>query len=257
MRLTILLLLISFQLSSQTRTNEPLPIFSKKPIAVLKSGVRGWSLSKDGQWMSSKKTIPMNLNSLDKKGFWERGNKIGLDNFKEWRIYPVVSGHDTLVLLTKLFEDGYYKYKKSKRGWTKVQKCHFYLFNKNELKKLDALQDSIVQNVHLSLMDDGVVSYEYNHQILTRIKEQVVLKEKYGYDLIVSIQPITVTNTLRFQFYAMHKEYREVKGVLKDLKVNGETIYGTDNLFDNLYYETDIDKFSRFFTMPESFKFKL
>lgn len=257
MRLIALLLLFAVQLSAQPRINQPLPIISKKPIATLKRGVKGWSLSKDGQWVSDKRTIPMNLNSLDKQGRYERGNSIGLDNFKELRIYPVISGHDTLVLLTKLYESGYYKYKKSENGWKKIKKCHYFIFHKSELSKLDALKDSLVQDVHLKMLDNGEITYEYKAQILTKIKQQLVISDKHGYDFVASLQPFTQDNKLRFQLYALHKDFGDVKGVIKDVKVKGETVYGTPLLFEKLYYETDIDTFSSFFKLPESFKFKL
>tara|TARA_R110002072_G_scaffold287389_4_gene453006 strand:+ start:1590 stop:2363 length:774 start_codon:yes stop_codon:yes gene_type:complete len=256
MRYIAFILFLSLGAIAQPRINDPLPIFSSKPIETLDKGVVGWSLSTDGQWMSEKRTIPMNLNSMDKKGRLERINKIGLDNFKELRIYPVIFGADTLVLLTKLYESGYYKYKKSQRGWQKEKKCHYFIFHKSELKKLDALKDSVVQVIKINMLDNGVVSYEYRAQIMNKVKKKVVLDKNHGYDLIVTLQPFLKDQTLRFQFYAMHKEFDEVTGVLEDFKINGKSVYGDAGLFDHLYYETDIDKFSSFFTMPESFRFK-
>lgn len=247
---------MSLSAFAQPRINSPLPIFSSQPIEILDNGVKGWSLSKDGQWMSEKHIIPMYLNSMDKKGRLERINKIGLDNFKELRIYPVIFGADTLVLLTKLYEAGYYKYQKSQRGWQKEKKCHYFIFHKSELKKLDALEDSAVQVIKLNMLDNGVITYEYGNQIMSKIKKKVVLDKKHGYDLIVTLQPFLKDESIRFQFYAMHKEFEEVSGVLDDFKINGISVYGDDKLFDHLYYETDINRFSSFFNMPESFKFK-
>lgn len=256
MKYSIFLLFISLGALAQPRINDPLPIFASKPIETLDKGVVGWSLSKDGQWMSGKRTIPKNLNSMDKKGKLERVNKIGLDNFKELRIYPVIFGADTLVLLTKLYETGYFKYKKSQKGWQKEKKCHYFIFHKSELKKLDALKDSVVQVIYLNMLDNGSVTYEYRGQIMNKVKKKVVLDKNHGYNLIVTLQPFLKNQTIRFQFYAMHKEFNEVAGVLSDFKLNGTSVYGDENLFDHLYYETDIDRFSSFFNMPESFRFK-
>lgn len=256
MRYIIFILFLSLSAKAQPRINAPLPIFASQAIESLDRGVVGWSLSKDGQWMSEKNTIPKNLNSMDKKGRLERINKIGLDNFKELRIYPVIFGADTLVLLTKLYETGYYKYKRSQRGWQKEKKCHYFIFHKSELKKLDALEDSVVQVIKINMLDNGVVTYEYRGQIMNKVKKKVVLDKDHDYDLIVTLQPFLAAQSIRFQFYAMHKEFDEVAGVLENYKINGTSVYGDEKLFDHLYYETDINKFSSFFTMPESFRFK-
>lgn len=256
MRYIIISLFLSLSTFAQPRINEPLPIFSSQPIETLDKGVIGWGLSNDGQWISEKRVIPKNLNSMDKKGRLERINKIGLDNFKELRIYPVIFGADTLVLLMKLYEAGYYKYQKSQRGWQKEKKCHYFIFHKSELKKLDALEDSTVQVIKLNMLDNGVITYEYRNQIMNKVKKKVVMEKDHGYDLIVTLQPFLKDESIRFQFYAMHKQFDEVSGVLEDFKINGTSVYGDENLFEHLYYETDINRFSSFFTMPESFRFK-
>ena len=257
MRFIVFLLFVSLQLSAQQRVNKPLPIISKKPSSVLKKNISGWCKSIDGQWVSKKKTIPARLNSFDKKGYRKRYNKVGLDNFKDFRIYPVISGQDTLILLTKRFKDGFYKYRKSRKGWKTTRKCHYYIFNKHELDKLDALEDSLVQIVDFKLLDEGEVNYTYRGEIMNLIRQKVALKEDFGRVLKLTLQPFTANNTLRFQICSMHQTHGEVDGVLRDYRIDGKSLYGSPELFKHLYYEIDIDRFSIFFTLGESFKFKI
>jgi hypothetical protein len=257
MRLIVLLLLFAFQGHSQKRMNDPLPIFSKKPIETLKRGVTGWSFSEDGQWISAKRTIPVITNSLNRSVHKTRENRIGIDNFKEFRIYPIILGSDTLVLLTKFYTDGHYKYRRSKRGWQTFKKCHYYIFNKKALNKLDALKDSIVQNIQIPLLDDGNFIYKTSWGIIGQIKKLAVLDPNYGKELIFTIQPFTQDDKIRFQFFSQHKKYKEdVSGILRDFQLDGYTVYGKLELFDHLYYETDISRFSSFLSVPASFKFK-
>lgn len=256
MRFILILLLIAFQVNAQPRINKSLPIFSEKPISTLKKGVTGWSFSNDGQWVSEKRTIPIVTTSRNVNAYRTRSNRIGLDNFKELKIYPVISGNDTLVLLVKFFEDGFFKYRKSNRGWQRLKKCHYYIFNKNTLDILDGIKDSIVQNVSLKLLDDGEFIYKYKSEVLNKIKRKIVLDPDYGREFTMTIQPFTQDEKIRFQFYSQHIIYRDVSGVLKDFQMGGNTMYGKLELFNHLYYEMDLDDFSSFFAFPQSFRFK-
>ena len=70
------------------------------------------------------------------------------------------------------------------------------------------------------------------------------------------IQPFTVMDRIRFQFFSLHKVFRDVEGVRKDFTINGQSMYINEGLFDYLYYETDIENFSEFIRLPPSFDFK-
>ncbi|MGB0177290.1 MAG: hypothetical protein ACPF9D_08990 [Owenweeksia sp.] len=256
MRLTILLVLVSFQLSGQLRDNEPLPQFAKRPYSVLKKGVQGWMYSIDGQWTSAKKTIPERGVSTNDKFYKSKAHKLGSDNFDEFRIYPTLHGKDTLVLLVKIFSDGYYKYEYTRKGWKKITNVSYYLFKKNALDALDNLKDSTIQTISINLLDAGTIRNINESKVMDAIQRKVVVNEKFDREFIAMIQPFTVMDRIRFQFYSLHKVFRDVEGVRKDFTINGDSQYIDKRLFDFLYYETDIENFSEFIRLPTRFEFK-
>ncbi len=256
MRLTVFLVLFSLQLSAQLRNDEPLPQFSKRPYSVLKKGVQGWMYSIDDQWTSAKKTIPERAISTNEKFYKSKEHKLGSDNFEEFRIYPTLYGKDTLVLLVKIFSDGYFKYEFSKKGWKKTSNVSYYLFNKNALDVLDNLKDSTVQTISIDLLDAGTIRNIKKSNVMKAIQRKVAINEDFDREFIAMIQPFTVMDRIRFQFFSLHKVFRDVEGVRKDFTINGQSMYLDDRLFDYLYYETEIENFSEFIRLPPRFEFK-
>lgn len=256
MRFTIVFLLLSFHITAQIRKNEPLPQFSKRPHSVLKKDVTGWMYSLDGQWTSAKKTIPIQAVSRNKKRYRTRINKLGSDNFEEFRLYPTLYGEDTLILLLKIYTDGYYKYKYTKKGWKSITNVSYYLFNKNALNVLDELKDSIVQKITINILDAGTIKDVQKSDALEAVRRIIAVNEDFDRVFIAMIQPLTVFDRIRFQFYSQHKVFNDVEGVLHDFTINGKSLYHDESLFNYLYYETDIDNFSDFIRLPPGFEFK-
>ncbi|HBF21755.1 MAG: hypothetical protein CMI36_10105 [Owenweeksia sp.] len=256
MRLTVFLLFVSLQLSAQLRDNNPLPQFSRRPFSVLKKDVTGWMYSIDGQWTSAKKTIPERHISTDKKFYKEKPHRLGSDNFEEFRIYPTLYGKDTLVLLVKIFSDGFYKYEFTQKGWKNTTHVSYYLFNKNALDALDNLKDTAVQLITINLLDAGTIRNINKSKVMSAIRGKVAVNENFDREFVAMIQPFTVMDRIRFQFFSLHKVFRDVEGVRKDFTINGQSMYINEGLFDYLYYETDIENFSEFIRLPPSFDFK-
>ncbi len=256
MRFTFFFLIFSFSLSAQLREEEPLPKFSKKPISVLKKDVTGWMYSVDGQWISDKKTIPVHAISTNEKIYKAKPEYLGSDNFEEFRIYPTMYGKDTLLLLVKIYNDGHFKYEFTQKGWRETTQVSYYLFNKRALNVLDNLKDSVVQIISIDLLDAGTIKNVSRSNVLNAISRRIAVNENFDREFVAMIQPFSVFDRIRFQFFSLHKVFRDVEGVRKDFTINGESQYLDERLFDYLYYETDIENFSEFIRVPPSFEFK-
>ena len=56
-----------------------------------------------------------------------------IDNMQEIQVYEVFYGADTLLLILKPFEDGYFKYTSSQTGWRKQNSIHYFVLLTNRL----------------------------------------------------------------------------------------------------------------------------
>jgi len=258
MRILITSVILFFTLGvlAQPRNEKPLPFFTDDPVTVLEDDVTGWSLSLDGQWVSAEKTIPPRLISRDDKAYKERINRLGLDNFEEMMIFPILYGKDTLLMLIKTFESGEYEYEYTKRGWDKEDKAHYFVIKARGLNKLNSLQDSTIQLLKFKMLDGGLINDYSSGSIIATIKDRILIRDKYNYEMHLMVQPLSQLGKVRFHIYSMHSVFPDVEGVLKDFTVNGHTAYGSKLLFDYMYYETSLDNFSKFFSLPGSVEFE-
>ncbi len=254
MRYFILFLFCPFLVFAQLRENRPLPIVAKTPSSELADSITGWSLSKDGQWMSKEKTIYPRLISRDEENYENKENRLGIDNFEKLLLYPVKYGQDTLMLLVKLYTSGSYKYPVTKRGWHTQIDAYYYLFRKAELQAAVRKADTALQLSKISLMDGGLLSNVKEKKVLKEILERLRVRERYDRVLMLMTQRIAKTESMRFHIFSLHRVFPDVEGVYKDFKLRGRTVYGNKILFDYMYYETTDKIFRRFFSLPKSFE---
>lgn len=256
MRFLIYLLLIGFLANGQERINEPLPVFTKKPAGTLKDDIMGWSYSLDGQWISADRTLMPRLISSNRSHYKDKRNALGHDNFKEFQIYPVKYGSDTLIMLVKIFTDGNYKYEATQKGWNTFSNAYYFLFDQKELRKLKALEDSTLQRIDLKLLDARLIRNTSGSGVLDVIKKKVRVNEGFERNMVIMFQSYEKKNILRFQIFSQHEIFPDVEGVRMDFTLEGETLYGADNYFDFSYYETSFDGFKQFFALPEIYEFE-
>ncbi len=240
---------------AQSREEKPIPYLSEKPVSILDDDIKGWSLSLDGQWISEEKTILPRLISRDKKAYRTRINRLGLDNFKEMLMYPIIYGNDTLLLILKAYENGHYKYEYSKKGWRNEDWIHYFVIKARDLNKLNTLEDSTVHILKIKMLDGGQIKTSTSRAI-SEIKERLLIRNNYNYSMHIMVQPLAQKERIKFHIYAMHNVFPDVEGVLKNFTVNGRTAYGSELLFDYIHYETSIKNFSKFFSLPGSFDFE-
>lgn len=249
----ILLLCLPAILVAQERKNRPLPQFTKEPTSVLADSVSGWSLSIDGQWIEAEKLIYPRLISRDKDAYESNENSLGLDNFEEFRLYPVQYGQDTLILLVKLYTRGFYKYEVSKKGWDTELDAYYFLVKKENLEGALSAIDTTVHMHKMELLDGGVLSNVSSRKVLKEIMAKLRVRERYDRVLVLMAQRMAATKKMRFHLFSLHQVFPDVEGVLKDFSMRGKTVFGTRFLFDFIYYETDEKIFNRFFSLPRNY----
>lgn len=250
MRKLIALLAFSHMLAAQPRENKPLPFFTSKPVKVLDEGITGWSYSLDGQWISSPMTIPVRTVSRNEDQYETHLNELGNDNIDQLQLYPILYGKDTLVMLVKIYDSGNYKLKHTAKRWNSYNLAYYYVFNKNQLKKL-SVQDSNVQLATLDLLDYGQLKDVKNRHVLREIKKQMIIKPRKGRQLLFTMRKSSDDpKSLQFQFASKYENLPDVEGILHDLTVDGSSLYGSPELLDYIYYEVDATAFHNFFSLP-------
>ena len=267
MKHLVILFLTGFTCLAQPRSEKPLPYFPKKPAKLLSDEVTGWSYSLDGQWLSEEQKIPVRLVSRNEDAYQKEQNEPGLDNFDQFQLYPALYGNDTLVLLVKLFEEGAYEFPQSKENWQDYTNAYFYLFNKDQLKKLQRFSAQNSELLHIELLQDGLIKDLNRRNALERIKEKLKIDPEYDRQLVFTGRSYTLKNNerekgdspsrIQFQIFSSHKSVADVEGVVQDFRINGTSLYGRPALLDYLYYECDRQRFVDFFTLPAELKFVL
>lgn len=256
MRKLIVLLALCQGVMAQPRENKPLPVFTKKPLKVLDDGITGWSFSKDGQWISEDMTIPPRLISTDEELYNTKTNKLGNDNIEELRSYPILYGNDTLVMIVKLYKTGNYEYERTKRGWDDYFIGYYFIVDHKELLKLGTLSNE-TSIIELEMRDFGSVSKTKPSNVLSDIKEKLIIKEKTDRFLTFTIRKIDESSKIQFQMASLHDVFTDVEGVLNDFQIRGKSVYGKKELLDYIYYELDAYTFQDFFSLPSMLKFDL
>lgn len=250
-----LILCCSFSLliSAQLREEKPLPMFPEEASSILVDSVAGWSYSKDGQWIKGEKIIYPRLISRNEEAYKAKENYLGIDNFKELQLYPVQYGKDTLLLLIKLFTSGKYKYDISKKGWKTSTDAYYYLFKLKDMRNAMKAVDTTVRMNKIRLMDGGLLTDVNENKVLETIKGNIRVRERYDRVLTLMAQAVPENSSVRFHLFSLHSVFPDVEGILQDLRKSGRSLYGSKELFDYAYYETEDKIFYRFFSMPKQF----
>lgn len=247
MKSTLLLLLFSFCLAGQIHQNLPVPDLREKSMNVIDDYIIGWSLSLDGQWVSEEMKIPIRAVSFNVNSYESDANQLGLDNISELILIPATYGSDSLCILVKIMNTGYYKYKTTKQKWQTNTVGYYYVFDQKHLGNFQNL-DTGKSVIKIPLRDFGELGELKSKHLKEKLMQQMVIKPRTDQLLVASIELSDQSpEKVYFQFSSQHNIFPEVEGVIKDLKLNGRTIYGTPLLIDYIHYEYDKTAFLNFF----------
>ncbi|WP_316818682.1 hypothetical protein [Pedobacter nyackensis] len=118
--------------AQEDRTNANLPVISDHIIWSMENAT-GWIKNKESQWLEGKNKIQRKAVSVSNKADWEQGiNSVGLDNFIKFEVREMSFGGKEFLLFTKLMNDGYWKYKAIKTGWTPEIRIQYMVIRKGE-----------------------------------------------------------------------------------------------------------------------------
>lgn len=247
---TLLLFFLSCSLFAQERENRPLPVLAEQPYFVLKDSIKGWSRSKDGQWISEPKTIPVIGISQNEEFYQKEEHQLGLDNFLEIRAYRIKYGDKELLCLVKLYQQGKYKYPARKRGWKTYTEAHYFVVEPKDWVDLKNHDDGEVHVIRIPALDGGKLPQVDPDALVPSIRESFLLREDYDRNLVVTFQVVDDPKRTRFQIASLHEIFPDVEGVRKNFTRQGRTVYGSTQLFDYLYYEVDYYRFQGLLDPP-------
>ncbi len=249
MRKLIVLLTLCQAVLAQPRENKPLPEFDEKPFKVLDEGLIGWSLSKNGQWISSEMVIPNPIVSTNNRKLKDRKNQLGNDNISELQLFKMAYGKDSLVILVKFYKTGRYEFESTKKGWDEFNRGYYFVFRQSEFDKLKKIEEEVVL-IKLPLLDYGSLGQIKKSKTYDVLQEKMVVKNEGKRFLTFTIQKHQ--DNIRFQFSNQHDLFDDVQGILNDYKVKGKSIYKSPGLLSYIYYEASSDLFYDFFSMEPS-----
>lgn len=247
-----LLPLISF---AQPRDNRELPIFEPVPYYHAGDSLVGWSLSSDGQWISSPNTIPVIGISRNEK-FYERDeNSIGIDNIQKLIAYKVKYGTDTLICLVKVYTDGQYRYPNRKKGWKNFTAGYYWIVRYRDLRNAldyyeenDTASEAFVLRIK-SLEGKAIREIEDlededdMRELLKQIQATTIIKPNYDRNLVLTIQKGSNKDFIRLHLCSLHVIFSDVEGVRKNYTKRGRSVYGSVRLFDYMYFEMNRKEF--------------
>lgn len=246
---TLLILLVSTLIGhAQIHSNKPVPEIMEESVRVIDEDITGWSLSKDGQWISADMKIPVRAVSKDEEAYEGETAELGLDNISKLLLYPALYGNDTLYILVKEMESGYYKYPSTQQRWYSTTSAYYWVFNRQGLKAInDTAGDDIILNI--PLLDYGELGEVKTKHLPEALSRHLVIKPKTGRVLSIAVDfDNTQPNKIFFQLSSQHTVFPDVEGVVRDFTQNGRSLYGTPLLIEFLHYEYDKDSFYKFFS---------
>lgn len=245
MKILPLLLLFCLSLNAQSHKDSPLPKVDWDSKKVLKD-ITGWSYSKDGQWIDNDHVIAKRGISTDNYFYYRKENRYGYDNIERLILAPVYYGTDTLTVLVKLYEDGYYQRPAIGKSWKTTSKAYYYVFSSNELFSIDSLPKETTE-ITLPLKACGYLGEATYGSVLSVLEEKLLIKPSIDRELVFTLRA-SEDQTIQFQFASMHSVFVNVEGVLHDFTLKGKTLYGTPLLLDYIHYELTAAEFSEFFS---------
>lgn len=169
---------------------------------------------------------------------------MGLDNFTSLRAYRIQYGKDSLLCLVKVFREGRYRYPTRKRGWEEFLSAYYFIVPFDTwTEMLEKYDDEEVHVLRMEALDTRKIQDIDPEELLTKIKEVALLRPDHDRNLTVHLQIVDNPKRVRFQLVSLHDIFPDVEGVRQDFTRKGQTVYGSESLFDFFYYETDYYRF--------------
>lgn len=238
----MMLMSLSFIGIAQTRLESPNLEIPEEPLAQLGEGVTGWSYSLDGKWISGENRIYKRIHSSQIEELEEDPNQLGIDNFEDISTYEFTYGEDTLLLIVKSFLDGRYEYPRSKRGWKDWRSVHYFVIEKPKSQWKD-ITDTTFREFRFRLRASGTVRKVSRRRTMERIIPRINLNQTSKRFLILQTEVYPATSTIRFMLYSNHSVFQDVRGILSDLTLRGNSLFGSQRLLDYAYFECDLTRF--------------
>ncbi len=249
MKSLILLIFLSFNSFAQIHLNRPLPEILEDDVKVIEKDIVGWSISLDGQWVSEDMIIPLRGVSENEQVHEGEENTLGLDNISKLFLYPTLFGQDTLYILVKLSESGFYEYPATQQKWTSTQMAYYYVFDAKEVKKLRS-DEATVHTAKINLRDYGSIEGVKSKRIVRHLQENLVIKPKTEQLLVVHLKFDGANkDKIYFQLSSQHNVFSEIDGITKDITFNGKSLYKSPTLLNYIHYEYDKEAFFDFFNL--------
>jgi hypothetical protein len=231
-------------LVAQDRINKPIPEINEISSGSLIEEITGWSYSLDGRWIEQENTIPKRILYKQKTKDKSPQNELGIDNIKNLQIHEIYYDQDTLLLLVKLFEDGFYKFPRSRSGWKSQTSLYYFIFPKPKVS-LDELQDSSAYQLKFKLVDSGQIKDVSKKKYLDPVESKMNLMYSSNKYLHLDIQLWRNENIMRFNLYSNHEVFNDLEGTVTDLKIKGKSLFGTEQLMNYIYFETELTTFAQ------------
>lgn len=232
----------------QMRENAPLPQISKKPVASISKGITGWCLSTDGQWLSKDNIIPLRQNSQADLKFMKKEENIGTDNIQELDLYTVVYGKDTLIMLTKTSQAGFYELAEIQKKWREYTYLWYYIISRDDLPQLLGGTES-AELVRIPLLAEGKLTNP-SGDVTAAIAADLNLTRPSNHELIFTSRLVKAPSEektddkeapklLQFQLYAYHPGSGDISGSVNEFSVKGKSLMNYVDLLSHCYYELD------------------
>jgi hypothetical protein len=237
-----LFLAISLTTYAQTRTSTPDMVFGEEPIGLLEDDVNGWTYSLDGKWMKGENVVYPRVQSRNNEKLEKPPCQFGIDNFSKMAVHEIQYGKDTLFLLVKFFENGYFKYPRTQSGWKSEKGLHYFVFKKPK-QHIANITDTLRHTFTAKLINSGTLTDVSHRRYLDKIEERINLEERSNRFLYFDFEFYQKTDVLRFMIYANHEVFHDLRGTITDLDISGKTLFGTPQLLDYIYFETTFTAF--------------
>jgi hypothetical protein len=237
-------LMCSLNIIAQERINKPIPMVNEISRGSLLEEITGWSYSLDGRWISQDMTIPKRILYKQKTQEKSPQTELGIDNIKNLHLHEIYYDQDTLMLLVKLYEDGFYKFPRTRSGWKSQTSLFYFIFPKPKIG-LEELQDSSSHQLKFKLVDSGEIKDVSKKKYLEPIESKMNLMYSSNKYLHLDLQLWRTENILRFNLYSNHEVFSDLEGTVTDLKIKGKSLFGTEQLMNYIYFETELTTFAQ------------
>jgi hypothetical protein len=213
-----------------------LPLIYEEPIFQIENEAWGWSFTSDKQWISATGKIPLQGLSTDSRLYSSSEAEVGQDNFKSMRIYLMRFGEDTFYVYTKIYEQGFYRYPITKKGWKTRTDLYYSIIRKPESQDLIA-QLPLDTNLHysFSMYDERVITNVRAKQDPLPLIRKKLFMTTTDRKFVVQLERKN-NQQLRFLTYSIHPTFDDPMGLVKDHKVLNKSIYGVSETLDKVHY---------------------